>query len=175
MRPTSSQFHQHFTYEFFVRTLFRQLFSSYMYVEKAAATLFVQKNWHQRYLFGAFFHKLNTNFGLFLDVFVILRSIDFKVKLFVSCIKCKQFENALLKLARRAFLRQTVAREYFLPLNTARTWSWVWDPWSRAITFCSFSLSSWPSDVTIPDMAINLNMERLNVDLFSEPFKCRDV
>jgi len=103
MRPTSSQFHQHFTYEFFVRTLFRQLFSSYMYVEKAAATSFVQKNWHQRYLFGAFFHKLNTKFGLFLDVFVILRSIDFKVKLFVSCIKCSQFENAYLKLAHRAF------------------------------------------------------------------------
>jgi len=28
------QFHQRFTYKFLVRTLFRQLFSSYMYVEK---------------------------------------------------------------------------------------------------------------------------------------------
>ncbi len=28
------QFHQHFTRAFFVQTLFRQLFSSYMYVEK---------------------------------------------------------------------------------------------------------------------------------------------
>jgi len=30
-------------YKFFVRTLFWQLFSSYMYVEKAAETTFVQK------------------------------------------------------------------------------------------------------------------------------------
>jgi len=41
--PSCSQFHQRFTYKFFVRTLFRQLFSSYMYVEKAAKTTFVQK------------------------------------------------------------------------------------------------------------------------------------
>ncbi len=39
----SSQFHQHFTYEKFVRALFRQLFSSYMCVEKAAKTMFVRK------------------------------------------------------------------------------------------------------------------------------------
>ncbi len=38
-----SQFHQHFTYEFFVQTLFRQLFSSNMYVEKAAETTIVRK------------------------------------------------------------------------------------------------------------------------------------
>ncbi len=38
-----SQFHQHFTYELFVQTLFWQLFSSYMYVEKAARTTLVQK------------------------------------------------------------------------------------------------------------------------------------
>ncbi len=37
------QFHQHFTYEFFVRMLFWQLFSSYMYIEKAAKTTFIQK------------------------------------------------------------------------------------------------------------------------------------
>jgi len=30
--PSWCQFHQHFTYEFFVLTSFRQLFSSYMYV-----------------------------------------------------------------------------------------------------------------------------------------------
>jgi len=40
---SSSQFHQHFTDEFFVRTLFWQLFSSYMYVVKAAKTTFGQK------------------------------------------------------------------------------------------------------------------------------------
>ncbi len=36
-----SQFHQHFMYNFFVQMLFWQLFSSYMYVEKAAETTFV--------------------------------------------------------------------------------------------------------------------------------------
>jgi hypothetical protein len=35
------QFHQHFTHEFFVQTSFWQL---YMYVEKAAKMMFVQKN-----------------------------------------------------------------------------------------------------------------------------------
>jgi len=40
---TFSQFHQHFAYEFFVQTLFLQLFSSYMYVEKAVETTFIQK------------------------------------------------------------------------------------------------------------------------------------
>ncbi len=39
-----AQFHQHFTYEFFVRTLFWQLFSSYMSIEKAAKTMCVQKS-----------------------------------------------------------------------------------------------------------------------------------
>jgi len=38
-----AQFHQHSLYEFFVQTSFRQLFSSYMYVEKAVKTTFVQK------------------------------------------------------------------------------------------------------------------------------------
>ncbi len=38
-----SQFHQHFTYKFFVWTLFQQIFSSYMYIEKAAETMFVRK------------------------------------------------------------------------------------------------------------------------------------
>ena len=41
-----SQFHEHFMYKFSERTLFRQLFSSYMYVEKvekAAETMLVQK------------------------------------------------------------------------------------------------------------------------------------
>ncbi len=38
-----SQFHQHFMYEFFVQTLYWQLFSSYMYIEKAAELTFVQK------------------------------------------------------------------------------------------------------------------------------------
>jgi hypothetical protein len=37
------QFYQHFTHKFFVQRLFRQLFSSYMYVEKAAEMTFVQK------------------------------------------------------------------------------------------------------------------------------------
>jgi hypothetical protein len=37
------QFHQSITYEFSVRTLFWQLFSSYTYVEKAAKTKFIQK------------------------------------------------------------------------------------------------------------------------------------
>jgi hypothetical protein len=37
------QFHQHFTGVFFVRKSFLQLFSSYMYVVKAAETTFVQK------------------------------------------------------------------------------------------------------------------------------------
>jgi len=37
------QFHQHFMYKFFVQTSFWQLFSSYMYVEKAAEMMFVQK------------------------------------------------------------------------------------------------------------------------------------
>jgi len=37
------QFHQHFTYEFSVQALFQQLFSSYMYVEKAAKTTFIRK------------------------------------------------------------------------------------------------------------------------------------
>jgi len=37
------QFHQHFTCKFFVRMLFRQLFCSYMHVEKAAETMFVRK------------------------------------------------------------------------------------------------------------------------------------
>jgi len=37
------QFHQHFTYKFFVRMFFWQLFSSYMYVEKAAQMMFIQK------------------------------------------------------------------------------------------------------------------------------------
>jgi len=41
--PTNSQFHQHFTYKFFVRMLFWQLFFSYMYVEKAAETMLVRK------------------------------------------------------------------------------------------------------------------------------------
>ncbi len=38
-----SQFHQHFTHKFFVQMLFQQLFSSYMYVVKAAKTTFVRK------------------------------------------------------------------------------------------------------------------------------------
>ncbi len=38
-----SQFHQHFTYNFFVRTLFQQLFSCYMYLEKAGKMTFVWK------------------------------------------------------------------------------------------------------------------------------------
>jgi len=37
------QFHQRFMHKFFVRKSFRQLFSSYMYVEKAAKTMFIQK------------------------------------------------------------------------------------------------------------------------------------
>jgi len=39
----SSQFHQHFSNKFFVPTSFWQLFSSYMYIEKAAKTIFVRK------------------------------------------------------------------------------------------------------------------------------------
>jgi len=42
-RSTRSQFHQCYKREFFVRTLFRQLFSGYMYVVKAAKTTFVWK------------------------------------------------------------------------------------------------------------------------------------
>jgi len=45
-----SQFHQHFTYKFFVRTSFRQLFSSYMYVEKAAEMTFVGKKFVRKML-----------------------------------------------------------------------------------------------------------------------------
>jgi len=43
--PYSSrcQFLQRFAREFFIRTLFWQLFSCYMYIEKAAKTTFVQK------------------------------------------------------------------------------------------------------------------------------------
>jgi len=37
------QFHQCFTRKFFIRTLFRLLFSSYMYIVKAARSTFVQK------------------------------------------------------------------------------------------------------------------------------------
>ncbi len=37
------QFHQHFTYKFLVQMSFQQLSSSYMYVEKAAETMLVQK------------------------------------------------------------------------------------------------------------------------------------
>jgi len=40
---TCRQFHQHFKCKFFVRTPFQQLFCSYMYLEKAAETMFVQK------------------------------------------------------------------------------------------------------------------------------------
>jgi len=40
---TYRQFHQCKTCKFFIQTLFRQLFSSYMYVVKAAETTFVQK------------------------------------------------------------------------------------------------------------------------------------
>jgi len=39
---SSSQFHQHFLYKFFVQTLFWQLFSSYMYIEKAVETTFIR-------------------------------------------------------------------------------------------------------------------------------------
>jgi hypothetical protein len=38
---SSSQIHQHLTYEFFVQMLFRQLFSSYMYIEKATKMMVV--------------------------------------------------------------------------------------------------------------------------------------
>ncbi len=45
--PVYRQFHQHFTYKFFIQTSFWQLFSSYMYIEKAAKTtlyeIFVHK------------------------------------------------------------------------------------------------------------------------------------
>jgi hypothetical protein len=37
-----SQFHQCYTRKFFVQTLFWQLFSSYMYVVKAAKAMFVR-------------------------------------------------------------------------------------------------------------------------------------
>jgi hypothetical protein len=37
------QFHQHFTRQIFVQTSFWQLFSSYMYIDKAAETTFVRK------------------------------------------------------------------------------------------------------------------------------------
>jgi len=37
------KFHQRFTREFFVRMLFWQLFSCYMYIEKAAKMTFVRK------------------------------------------------------------------------------------------------------------------------------------
>jgi len=37
------QFHQCYTRKFFIRTLFQQLFSSYVYIVKAARTTFVQK------------------------------------------------------------------------------------------------------------------------------------
>jgi len=55
---TCNQFHQHSTYKFFVLTLLQHLFSSYMYVEKAAKTMFVRKNprekcwwnWHLSHL-----------------------------------------------------------------------------------------------------------------------------
>jgi len=46
LRSTSlicRQFHQRYAYKFFVRMLFQQLFSSYMYVEKAAKMMFVRK------------------------------------------------------------------------------------------------------------------------------------
>jgi len=39
------QFHQQWTYKFFVQTLFWQLFSSYMYIVKDAEMTFVQKFW----------------------------------------------------------------------------------------------------------------------------------
>jgi len=42
-RDVRCQFHQHFMRKFFEQTLFWQLFSSCMYVEKAAETMFVQK------------------------------------------------------------------------------------------------------------------------------------
>ena len=41
MLMTFRQFHQHYMCTFFIQTLFRQLFSSYMYIEKAAETTFV--------------------------------------------------------------------------------------------------------------------------------------
>jgi hypothetical protein len=40
---TGETIHQHFMYQFFLRTLFRYLLSSYMYVEKATETTFVRK------------------------------------------------------------------------------------------------------------------------------------
>ncbi len=40
---TRGQFHKHFTHEYFVLTLCWQLFSCYMYIERAAETTFVQK------------------------------------------------------------------------------------------------------------------------------------
>jgi len=43
-KSSYSQFHQHFTYEFFIGTSFWQLFSSYMYIEKTAKITFVQKS-----------------------------------------------------------------------------------------------------------------------------------
>jgi len=41
--PFRCQFHQHYTRTFFVRTLFWQLFSSYIYVVKAAEMMFIRK------------------------------------------------------------------------------------------------------------------------------------
>jgi len=41
---TGCQFHQHFTYKFFVQKSFRQLFSSYMYVEKSCRNNIHMKN-----------------------------------------------------------------------------------------------------------------------------------
>ncbi len=46
-KKSSCQFHQHFMCKFFVRMLFWQLFSSYMNVEKAAKTTFIQKMYKQ--------------------------------------------------------------------------------------------------------------------------------
>ncbi len=43
-KPSSSQFHRHFTYKFFVQTLFQKLFSSDTVCRKCAKTTFVQKN-----------------------------------------------------------------------------------------------------------------------------------
>jgi len=40
---TRGQFHQRYAREFFVQKSFQQLFSSYMYLEKAAKTMFIWK------------------------------------------------------------------------------------------------------------------------------------
>ncbi len=40
---TRGQFHQRYAREFFVQKSFQQLFSSYMYLEKAAEKTFVRK------------------------------------------------------------------------------------------------------------------------------------